>query len=655
MIATRSGSGPSIGEGRRASARSGSRMAWSLAWELSEVRWAVLAAGLFAVGSVFTAVGASAWATVSVLVAAGLAGGWAPALEGVQAFRDRRLDVDLLMVVAAIVAFAIGQEFDGALLIVIFSTSGALESFATSRTAASVRSLLDLAPDEATRVGAHGGEARVAAAELLVGDRVLVRPGERIPADGTVVDGSSEVDQASITGEAVPAFKSMGDEVFAGTVVGTGALWIGVSRPASESMVARIAALVDEASETKANTQLFVERIEQRYSIAVVIATLALFLVPLAFGHDLRATLLRAMTFMIVASPCAVVLATMPPLLSAIANAGRHGVLVKSSVVMERLATVTVVAFDKTGTLTRGTPRVSAIYSVSPLDADQVLTAAARAEHPSEHPVARAIVAAALDAGIATAGGTQFSSTAGWGVTSRIGDQMITVSNPSVLGTLTQRTPADLLDRITELEAEGATTVVVTIDGSAVGVIGLSDEPRGDARHAVERLTALTSTPPVLLSGDNANAAGRLGRSAGISDVRAALSPVDKVDEVRRMQAAGEHVLFIGDGVNDAPAMATADVSIAMGQTGADLAIDTADAITIRDELTPITALVGIAFRARRYVTANLIIAGTIITALVIWNLAGHLPLPLGVAGHEGSTVIVGLNGLRLLRRSAWH
>src|SRR3954463_8483761 len=316
---------------------------------------------------------------------------------GRQALRDKTLDVDLLMIVAAVGAAAIGQVLDGGLLIVIFATSGALEAVATRRTQDSVRSLLTLAPERATRLTADGGEETVEVATLVPGDLVMGRPGERIGADGHVEDGASDVDEASITGEPLPVAKMRGAEVFAGTVNGTGALRVRVRRAAADSVVARIVAMVEQASGTKARRQLFIEKDEQRYSIGVVVATLSIFAVPLAFGAGLQSSLLRAMTFMIVASPCAVVLATMPALLSAIANAGRHGVLVKSAVVMEHLADIDAVALDKTGTLTTGEPTVVAVRPVpgGPCGEDDLLALAAAAEATSEHPVGRSIVAAA--------------------------------------------------------------------------------------------------------------------------------------------------------------------------------------------------------------------------------------------------------------------
>ncbi|MGC2998494.1 HAD-IC family P-type ATPase, partial [Streptomyces sp. G35A] len=363
---------------------------------LPEARWALAALVAFLAGLASEVGGAPYWVGGILYAIAYASGGWEPALEGLRALRGKTLDVDLLMIVAALGAAAIGQVLDGALLIVIFATSGALEALATARTADSVRGLLDLAPTTAARLTA-AGEETVPTAELAVGDVVLVRPGERIGADGTVLDGVSEADQATITGESLPVVKRPGDEVFAGTLNGTGALRVQVGRDPGDSVIARIVTLVEEASRTKAPTQLFIERIEQRYAVGVVAATLAVFGIPLAFGENLTEALLRAMTFMIVASPCAVVLATMPPLLSAIATAGRHGVLVKSAVAMERLGEIDAVALDKTGTLTEGTPEVTAVRPLpgSGLDEDALLALAASAEHAGEHPLARAVVAAA--------------------------------------------------------------------------------------------------------------------------------------------------------------------------------------------------------------------------------------------------------------------
>ncbi len=630
---------------------------------LAEARWALTALLLFAMALPLQLAGASAWVWGPLYALCYAAGGWEPGWTGLTALREKTLDVDLLMIVAALGAASIGQVLDGALLIVIFATSGALEALATARTADSVRGLLDLAPATATRLVQDGEgegagvEETVATDALRVGDVVLVRPGERVGADGRVIGGASEVDQATITGEPLPVAKQVGDEVFAGTLNGTGALRVAVERNPSDSVIARIVAMVEEASETKAPTQLFIEKVEQRYSLGMVAATLLVFAVPLAFGAALSGSLLRAMTFMIVASPCAVVLATMPPLLSAIANAGRHGVLVKSAVVMERLGQTRAVALDKTGTLTEGVPRVA---EVRPLDGcglteDGLLALAAAAEHPSEHPLARAVVDAARERGLRPAVGEDFASAPGVGVTATVDGRKVAVGAPArLLERTAGRSSLDAAAVAAALEDGGRTAVVVLRDGTPVGVLGLADRLRADAAATVARLGALTGRAPVLLTGDNPRAAARLAAEVGIVDVRAGLLPQDKVAAVTEQERSGRRVLVVGDGVNDAPALAAAHTGVAMGRAGSDLALETADAVVVRDELATVPTVVALSRRARALVVQNLVIASVFITGLVVWDLAGHLPLPLGVLGHEGSTVIVGLNGLRLLRDAAW-
>ncbi|WP_243793600.1 heavy metal translocating P-type ATPase [Saccharopolyspora gloriosae] len=606
---------------------------------LPESRWAGAALLAFLLGIAVDIGGGPTWAAWALYLLCYATGGWEPAWAGVQALRERTLDVDLLMIVAAIGAASIGQVRDGGLLIVIFATSGALEAYATARTEDSVRGLLDLAPDTAVRVR-DGMERTVPATELVVGDEILVRPGERVGADGEVIDGGSEINEATITGEPMPVAKTAGDDVFAGTLNGSGALRVRVARDASESVIARIVALVAEASEAKAPTQLFIEKVEQRYSAGLVLATLAVFGIPLLFGESVPDALLRAMTFMIVASPCAVVLATMPPLLSAIANAGRHGVLVKSAVALERLADVERVALDKTGTLTEGVPVLAEIHPESGHGADEVLALAAGAERYSEHPLGRAVLAAAHQRGLPIPEAADFHAEPGRGVTARVAGRRIEVRGPG------QRS-----ERVDAVETAGRTAVVVLADGAVAGVLGLTDRMRPDAAAAVGCLRELTGSEPVLLTGDNEPAARRVAAEAGISEVRAKLLPEQKVAAVREL---GDRTLMLGDGVNDAPALGAAHTGVAMGRAGADLTLETADVVVVRDELAAVGKLVDLSRRARRLVRQNLLIAGSFIAVLVVWDLVGNLPLPLGVAGHEGSTVLVGLNGLRLLRSRAW-
>lgn len=607
---------------------------WATGVKLPEVRWAALALVLFLIAWPLQIFGAPepVWWTLYLLAYA--AGGWEPAWAGITALREKTLDVDLLMIVAAIAAAAIGQVFEGALLIIIFATSGALEALITQRTADSVSSLLTLAPERATRVGADGSETEIETAELRVGDIVLVRPGERIGADGVVIEGVSEVDQAAMTGESVPVRRGEGDEVLSGTVNGTGALTVRVTRPASESVIARVVALVSEASETKSQRQLFIEKVEQRYSLGIVVATLLVFSIPLLFGEAFQESLLRAITFMIVASPCAVVLSTMPPLLAAIANAGRNGVLVKSATVMERLGRTQLIAFDKTGTLTVGAPTVREIRPVDGVEDRTVLTVAAAVEQHSEHPLGRAIVRAA-----------------GAGVTAA--DDFRALPGRGVVGVVDGET-VEVVQAGTEDAGTIGTVVEVHRASALIGTIVLDDALRPDAAATVAFANRITSEPVHLLTGDNDVTAADIATRTGISDVRARLLPADKAAVVQDLERRGVNVMVVGDGVNDAPALASASVGIAMGRHGSDLALDTADAVIIRDELDAVPRVIELSRKAHRYVVANLIIAATFIIVLVTWDLVGTLPLPLAVAGHEGSTVIVGLNGLRLLSKRAW-
>jgi heavy metal translocating P-type ATPase len=579
--------------------------------------------------------------------------GWGPARTGLRAARQKKIDVELLMVIAALSAAGTGQAFDGALLFVIFATSRAVAAIATRRTQDSVSSLLSLTPDHAIKIMPDdGGNEEVAAASLIVGDLVLVRPGDRIAADGVVESGVSDVDQASITGEPLPVPKGPGDEVFAGTVNAVGMLHIRVTRSGTESVVARIAALVEQASATKSRAQQRLDQLEQRYSLGVVMATGTILLLPFLLGTEFKPTVLRAMAFMIVASPCALTLATMPALLAAIANAGRHGVLVKGAAVMERLSQTTTVVFDKTGTLTVGAPRLVGVTTLpgSGFTDDGVLRLAAAAELASEHPVAAAIIAEAAAKGLQLPDAADFRAEPGRGVCATLAGRDVAVESASASGDVADR----LSGEVRKFEDAGYTVLVVAVDSVPSGLLALTDRIRDDSAATVDQLTGLVDDQPLMLTGDGLVAAARTAEQVHIRDVRASLLPAQKAEAIVGLQADGKRVVYVGDGINDAPALTTADVGVAMAH-GADLALETSDVVVVSDQLAVVPALIAMSRRAHRVIVQNLVLAAGVIAILVSIDLIATLPLPAAVAAHEGSTLVVALNGLRLLSARSWH
>jgi Cd2+/Zn2+-exporting ATPase len=591
--------------------------------------------------------GASARVSAALFLFAYVVGGYRQAIEGVtKLVRERELEVDLLMVVAAIGAAAIGAWADGALLILIFALSGTLEGYASARTKRDIEALMALHPEEALVVR-DGREARVAASTLVVGDVVIVKPGERISADGRIVEGTSAVDQASITGESMPVDKHPGDEVFAGTINGHGALRILASRAAAETVLARIVQLVQEAQNRRPPAQLFIERFERSYAKVVVVGALLLALVPpLVLGWTFHAALYRSMIFLVVASPCALAAAMMPTLLSALSNGARNGVLFKGSSFIETVGQLGAVAFDKTGTLTTGTPQITDVIALDGEEIDHVLSMAAAVETLSSHPLARAIVAEAKQRGLAVPVATNHESTGGAGAQAIVDGARCVIGKPGMFASV----PASVLERRLGLEAEGKTVVLVG-DEKVRGLLALRDTVRPEARAAVAELRRLGIRHVVMLTGDGAAAAHAIAAEVGIDEVHADLLPQDKTRVVEDLVRRYGRVAMVGDGVNDAPALAAATVGIAMGAAGTDVALETADVVLTTDDLGKVPYAVALGRRALGVVKQNLVVALGVIVTLVIADLLGRINLPTGVVGHEGSTLLVTLNGLRLLAR----
>jgi Zn2+/Cd2+-exporting ATPase len=587
--------------------------------------------------------------TAALYVAAYLAGGYYGLMDGLEVLRERRLDVNLLMITAALGAAVIGQPAEGAVLLFLFSLSNTLQTFAMDRSRKAIEKLLDLRP--AVAVVRRGSRLITLEVEkLVVGDVVIVRPGERFPIDGDIMDGSSTVDQSTITGESAPVDKAVGDPVFAGTVNGNGALEIRTTRLAKDTTLAKIVQLVEDAQSKKAQTQRMLDNFEQVYAILVLGGALLLVAVPyFLLGQEFYPTFYRAMTWLVVASPCALVISTPASILSAIANGARRGILFKGGVHLEQTALVKVVAFDKTGTLTSGAPTLTGVYPQPGVSQDELLLLAAAAESRSEHPLAKAIVQAARVRSLNLPVAKDFQAIPGQGVEVTINDHPVWIGNERLFRERRVAIPTGILDEAHKLEAQGQTAMLVYAGSAWRGVLAVADVLRPDAAEIVQNLKRIGVERVVMLTGDNERVAAAIAERAGVDEFHASLLPQDKVRILKLLRSKYGPTAMVGDGVNDAPALAAADLGIAMGGAGTDVALETADVVLMADDLSHLPYAIGLARQARRVVWQNLTFSLAVIVFLVAAAFGASLPLTLGVVGHEGSTVLVVLNGLRLL------
>ncbi|PUA36104.1 heavy metal translocating P-type ATPase [Paenibacillus elgii] len=577
-----------------------------------------------------------------------LIGGFVKAKEGwLTLVREKDLDVNLLMIVAAIGAASIGYWTEGAVLIFIFSLSGALETFTMEKSSRDISSLMDLKPETAI-VWVEGAEKRVPVEQLQIGDLVLVKPGERLPADGIVQEGSSAVNQASITGESIPVDKAAGDEVFAGTLNGQGALFVQVTKSSESTLFSKIIRLVQEAQSEMPKSQRFIERFERIYARAIILVTLLLIaLPPLLFGWSWNDTFYRAMVFLVVASPCALVASIMPAMLSAISNSARKGLLFKGGAHLERVSHIRAIAFDKTGTLTYGKPSVTDFLTYQAWSEEELLRIAASIESLSTHPIAKAIVDKAGELSLELERPSDFQALAGWGVQAGLAGEFWKIGKPGFF----EESGIDeqILSDVRKLEQEGKTVVLIQNAAGIAGMIALQDAIRPQAREMIAKLKEL-GVQVVMLTGDQRLTAEAIAKEAGIDQVYAGLLPEDKLNIVKTLKEKYTHVAMVGDGINDAPALAAASVGIAMGAAGSDAALETADLVLMNDDLDKIKEAIVLGRRTTRIIKQNIAFAVTVIAFLIAANFFKGIPLPLGVVGHEGSTILVILNGLRLLR-----
>jgi len=620
------------------------------ALRMNIVLTALTAAGLLA-GVGATLAHAPAALAYGLFAVAYLAGGVPSGWQALKALRDRHLDIDLLMVLAALAAAGVGDVRDGAILLFLFSLAGTLEDYAMGNTKRAVVSLMRLRPDTANVMSEDGSVDKVEVARVHVGARVLVRPGERIPVDGRVLQGGSAVDQSPITGESVPVDKNAGDDVFAGSMNGHGALELEVSREAGHSTLARMIELVTEAQAQRSPSERFSAWFGQRYTVFVLLGALVGLGVFLLLGLPRWEALYKAATLLVVASPCAIVISVPAAVLSGLAAAARMGVLFKGGAALEDFGSIKVMAFDKTGTLTEGKMHVTDVIGFGMSDS-QALALAAAVEQTSEHPLARSILEEAQEEALDIAAVSDTRALPGKGIRVRLGGEPHWAGNRKLVAELGVTLGAAVEAAVSRLEGEGKTTILVGRGepGTVLGVIGVGDTLRSSARATLDALKAAGLERLAVLTGDHATVARNVGAmlGLGVESIHADLLPEQKVQKVRELDAHGR-VAFIGDGVNDAAALATAAVGVAMGTAGSDVAIEAADVALLSDDLRKLPQAYALARMANRIIKQNLTFALAIMLLMVIVTVFFFLPLPLGVLGHEGGTILVVGNGLRLL------
>lgn len=626
-----------------------------------EPRFVVITGLMVVLGYIGDAVGFRAWLDGLLGLVAYITGG----VFGVQRalehlIKNRKLDVDALMILAAIGAAIIGEWHEGAVLLFLFTLSNTLQEYAIGRSRSAIKSLFKLYPETATIK--RGDETiTVNFNEIAVGDMVLIAPGERVPVDGIIIHGRSAIDQSPITGESMPVEKTVGDKVFAGTLNKQGMLDVQATHTAGQNTLARIIKMVEEAQDAKAPTAAFLEKFEEKYAL-FIIGAIALFIIipPLFFNVPFTENFYRAMVLMTVASPCALVISVPASFISAIASGARGGILFKGGAYLEQMAVIKAVAFDKTGTLTIGKPNVTDVHSCCSLIDDELLAVAASVESRSEHPLAKAIVEEAKRRNLVLEKVQEFEAIAGQGIVSKLDGKQVKLGSIAYLVRLAPM-PPHLAEIHAQLEAQGKTVVGVVREGQCegcgacefgqnskcdwMGIIALADQLRPESKAVVADLQS-KGIEVAMFTGDNPQVAHHIASQVGITRVHASLMPEDKVTALKQLQAEVGAVAMVGDGVNDAPALALAEIGIAMGVAGTDVALETADLVLMGDKLELIAQAIALSKKARRVVWQNITFSLMVIVMLVIGALFVSLPLPLGVLGHEGSTVIVVLNGL---------
>lgn len=627
-------------------------------WRDVRLRWVLVAAALWVVGMALQLAHVSTLPDLA-FGAAILLAGWPFARAALQSLRARRLDMNVLMTTSAIGAAALGEWGEGAAVIVLFAVGGALQERTLERTRGAIRSLMAIAPATASRIDASGQETVVPVEALRVDDLVRVRPGERLPADGLVVEGISAVDQSPITGESIPTDKSTGDACYAGTMNGSGALLLRVSRAASDSTLARIITLVEEAQGSRAHQQQLVDRFAAVYTPLVILGAVLLAVVGSWITQETSTWVYRALALLVIACPCALVISTPVSIVSAIGEATRRGILIKGGTALETAGRAQVVALDKTGTLTAGRPIVTEVVCLSPdLDARSLLSLAASVEAYSEHPLARAVLAHAHLASAELVLAKNFQAIPGKGAYATIAGDEVAVGSLRLareLGLATgDGTPEPLRQEMQRLAAAGATPLFVARRAGnrwqPLGVIAVADAVRPHAAAAIQRLRAAGVQRVVVLTGDTRASGEAVARAVGADEAMTELLPQDKAVAVAALRERYGPVVMVGDGVNDAPALAAADVGVAMGAAGTDVALETADIALMGDDLNGLADALVLSRRTSRVIKQNVTFSFLIKLFALVLAVFGFVSLWIAVLADVGASLIVTANGLRLSR-----
>ncbi|WP_320939536.1 heavy metal translocating P-type ATPase [Lysinibacillus capsici] len=589
-------------------------------------------------------------ASVLLYLIAFCVGGFAKAKEGIEeTIVERKLNVELLMVLAAIGSAAIGYWTEGAILIFIFAVSGALETYAMNKSHREISALMNLQPEEAWLVRGGFEPMKVSVSTLQIGDHLLIKPGERIPADGIIFKGQSSIDESAISGEPLPISKSEGDEVFAGTVNLNGAITMEMTKANSETLFQKIIQLVQSAQSEKSPSQQFIEKFEGTYVKFVLLGVAIMMVLPhFLLGWDWTTTFYRAMVLLVVASPCALVASIMPATLATISNGAKNGVLFKGGLHLEHLSVLRALAVDKTGTLTQGKPVVTDFIVRDGVERDTALAILAGIESQSNHPLAQAITSYAKAEGIDILPQATIEDIPGWGIKGTIQNKEYQVGKPEFVDVQLANNFAN--NAVTKLAAEGKTVIFIRDQHGIVALTALKDTVRSEAKKAVTLLKEL-GIQVVMLTGDNEKTAKVIAKEAGVTEFVAECLPETKVTEMKRLLTQHQFVGMVGDGINDAPALATATTGIAMGE-GTDVALETADVVLMKNDLSKIAYAVRLSRKMQRIVKQNIFFSIGVIVLLIASNFLQVVDLPLGVIGHEGSTILVILNGLRMLNKN---